>query len=289
MKRKIVGIVIFMLVATTVVSATNNTMKENNQPTSYSVDVPVWQKGDSWTYETHLTRYKYNQNGTLWYTLYHNYTSTLTITDDSGDNYTMKMTSKKNTGRATIGSFKLKFTPFTKLSGEWVIRKTDLAILRQTEQEKGFAFWLYGNIGFPILTQYTRTTEWINTPAWIYLPFPMTAGTPGTIPGYSFTYQEKCYLYWGLVKLFDWPVQNYTDSSHGYNCEMANITVPADTYDAYNVSVEYSYGLGRYTSWRYYVPDVGFVVKTYTNADWDTSGKPGMIYEDELVSFNYTP
>jgi hypothetical protein len=288
MKNKIVGIVVLMLVATTVVSATNINVKEKIQPTSSSVDVPVWTKGDSWTYESHMIRYKYDSNGTLWYTLYHNCTSTFTVTDDVGDNYTMKMTSTNNTGRVTIGSFRLKFTPFTKLSGEWIFRKTDLACLRESEQEKGFAFWLIGNI-LPIPTQYMHTIEWINTPAWVYLPFPMTAGTPGTIPGYSFTYQEKCYLYWGLVKLFDWPVQSYTDSPHGYNCEMANITVPAGTYDAYNVSVEFSYGLGHYTSWRYYVPEVGFYAKIYTNADWDTSGNPGTIYEDELVSFNYTP
>jgi hypothetical protein len=289
MKNKIVGIVILMLVATTVVSATNINVKKDIQPTASSVDVPVWKKGDSWTYESHEIRYKYDSNGTLWYTLYHNCTSTFTVTDDVGDNYTVKMTSTNNTGRVTIGSFRLKFTPLTKLSGEWVYRKTDLACLRESEREKGFAFWLIGNIGFPIPTQYMHTIEWINTPAWVYLPFPMTAGTPGTIPGYSFTYQEKCYLYWGLVKLFDWPVQSYTDSPHGYNCEMANITVPAGTYDAYNISVEFSYGLGHYTSWRYYVPEVGSYAKTYTNADWDTSGNPGTIYEDELVSFNYTP
>ena len=102
MKNKIVGIVILMLVATTVVSATNINVKEKIQPTSSSVDVPVWKKGDSWTYESHEIRYKYDSNGTLWYTLYHNCTSTFTVTDDVGDNYTVKMTSTNNRGGSLL-------------------------------------------------------------------------------------------------------------------------------------------------------------------------------------------
>jgi hypothetical protein len=289
MKRKIVGIVVLMLVATTVVSATNNiNVKEKIRPTTSSVDVPVWKKGDSWTYNFHEIIYKYTTNGTLWFTLYHNCTMINTITDDTGDTYTMKMTSTNNEGKTIISSYRLKFTPFTKLSGEWVYRKTDLACTLESDQEKGFAFWLIGNI-LPIPTQYTHTREWIMTPGWAFLPFPLTAGTAGTIPGYHLTYQEKCSLYWGLVKLFDGPATNYTQSPVPYHCEMANITVPASTYSAYNVSVELSFGFGHYSSWQYYVPEVGNTAKTYINGDWDTSGKPGTIYELELVSTTYTP
>jgi hypothetical protein len=286
MKKKIIGIFVCMLMATTVVSATNINVKKDIQLTPSGVDVPVWKKGDSWTYEFHETLYKYT-NGTLWYTLFHNCTITKTITDDTGDNYIEKVTSTNNKGSVIIGSIRLKFTPLTKFIQEYEFRKTDLACLREFEQEKGFAFWLIGNI-LPIPAQYMHVREWIFTPAWVWLPFPMTAGTPGTLPGGSFTYQEKCYLYWGLVKLFDWPAKSYTDSPHGYNCEMANITVPAGNYDAYNVSVDYSYGLGHYSRWEYYVPEVGNIAKTYINGDWDTSGKPGTIYEMELVSTTYT-
>ncbi len=54
MKRKFVGIVIFILVVTTVVSATNINMKENIQTTASSADVPVWEVGDTWTYDVHI-------------------------------------------------------------------------------------------------------------------------------------------------------------------------------------------------------------------------------------------
>jgi hypothetical protein len=289
MKKKIVGIVVLMLVATTVVSATNINVKEKIQPTSSSVDVPVWVKGDSWTYNYHEIIYKYRANGTLWYTCYYNDTETSTVTNDTGDSYTVKVNSTNNEGRATIGSIRLKFTRFTKSSGELVVRKTDLAGLRESDQEKGFAFLLIGKIGLPIPTQYMHFSEWNYTPAWVNLPFPMTAGTNGTFPGFSFTVQEKCYLYWGLFKLFDWPAESYTDLPIGYNCEMANITTPAGTFNAYNVSVESTYGLGHYSCWRYYLPDVGNLAKIYFNNDWDETGKPGTIFESELVSTTYTP
>jgi len=289
MKGKIIGIVVLMLVTTTVVSATNINVKEKIQPKSSSVDVPVWQKGDSWTYNYHEIKYRYDTNGTLWYTCYFNNTETLTVTDDTGSNYTVKWTSINNEGRATIGKIRLKFTPFTKFSGELIVRKTDLAALRESDQEKGFAFWLIGNIGFPIPTQYLHFREWIYTPAWVTLPFPMTAGASGTFPGLSYTYQEKCYLYWGLFKLFDWPAQSYTNSPIGYHCEMANITTPAGNFNAYNVSVETTYGLGHYFCWRYYVPEVGNLAKIYFSSDWDTNGNPGTIFGSELVSTTYTP
>jgi hypothetical protein len=288
MRKKIVGIVVLMLVATAVVSATNLNVKEKIQPISSSVDVPIWKVGDSWTYNWHELNYKYDTNGTLWYTSYHNCTLTMLVTDDTGDNYTQKWTSTNNEGRATISSYRLKFTPFIKYTGGLVCRKTDLAGLSEIHQEKGFAFWLIGNI-LPIPAQYNHLSEWIYKTAVIYLPFPMNAGTSGTFPSYQYSYQEKSLLYWGLISLFNWPAKNYTASSQPYHCEMANITTSAGIFNAYNVSEEKSYGLGHYSCWRYYVPEVGNQAKIHINSDWDTLGNPGTIVELELVSTTHTP
>lgn len=289
MKRKIIGMVVLLLVATTVVSATNGlTVKENIQPKKLSVDVPVWKKRDTWTYNFHELLYKYDANGTLWYKSYHNSTLTWEVTDDTGDNYTIKWTSTNNEGRATIGKYSLKYTPFTKYMGESIIRKSDLASLREVHQEKGLVIWLIGNI-LPIPAQYNHFQESNWNSGYRGLPFPFYAGTPGTIPGTYQIAREKASLYWGLIALFDHPEQEVYVSPTSYNCEMANITVPAGTYNAYNVSIDLSYGLGRYHCWRYYVPEVGQQVKFYINGDWDTTGKPGTIAELELVDFNYTP
>jgi len=268
----------------------SSTQKNNEMvnPTQYSVDVPVWKKGDSWTYNFHELEYKYDSNDTIWYKVYHNCTLTYKVTDATGDNYIIKATSTDNEGRVTIGKYQLKFTPFTKYLGETIIRKTDLAVLRDVQQKKGFVFWLVGNI-FPFPAQYNSVREANYTSGYQALPFPLNAGTPGTIPGTNQIVQEKGALYWGLISLFDRPAQTSFISPTDYNCEMANITVPAGIYNAYNVSIELHYGMGHYTSWRYYVPEVGWQAKLHFNADYDTSGKPGIIAELELVDFNYTP
>jgi hypothetical protein len=288
MRNKIVGIVVLMLVATTVVSATNMNVKEKIQPTSSSVDVPVWQKEDSWTYNYHWVNYKYDSNGTLWYTLNYNCTMTSVVTDDTGDNYTMKETSTNIDGRATIGKYQLKFTPFTKKTNDVIFQKIDLGCFSEIQQEKGLVFWLIGNI-LPFPAQYQHIFEYSDTPAYRFLPFPLNAGTNGTIPGGSQIWREKASLYWGLISLFDWPEKTNTYGGTHYHCEMANITVPAGTYNAYNVSIDLSYGLGRYHVWRYYVPEVGNQAKLYFSSDWDNTGKPGTIVEFELVSTTYTP
>jgi hypothetical protein len=100
---------------------------EMMSPAAYEVDVPVWENGDSWTYNIRSNEYRYTQNGTLWGVWYNNCTATIEVTDDTGDNYTMKMTSKNIEGMITLGSFRLKFTPFTKFTWEMIFRKTDLA------------------------------------------------------------------------------------------------------------------------------------------------------------------
>jgi hypothetical protein len=288
MKNKIVGIVVLMLVATTVVSATNINVKKNIQPAASGVDVPVLKKGDSWTYNEQYVNHLYTANGTLWYLLYHNCTSTYTVIDTTGTNYTVKMTSKNNEGRVTIGSFHYKFTKFTKFIREFTLNKTDLGFVSDSWQEKGPVLWLLFNI-VPIPAQYTDAWETIYSIPDPIFPFPLTAGTHGTLPNASFTYHEKCSLYWGLITLFKWPnLYGYTGEQN-YTCEMANITVPAGTYDAYNVSVVSTYGLGHSSSWSYYVPKVGSMAKQTIDSDADTSGNPGYIFKSELVSYSYTP
>jgi len=288
MKNKIVGIVILMLVATTVVSATNINVKKDIQPTTSGADVPVWKVGDSWTYNEQYHQIWYDTNGNISYIWYHNCTSTYSVTADTGDNYTVKLTSKNNEGSLTIGAYRLKFTPFTKLTQEMQFRKTDLAYVNIFKnQEKGLVIWLLGKISLPIPAQYSDTWESILTPQ-VFIPFPLTAGITGTLPRYTATGHEKMSLYWGLIKFidsdysFDYPALNYT-------CEMANITVPAGTYDAYNVSTDVYFGSSHNYSWTYYVPQIGFYAKQSIHNDWGATGKPTGIYEFDLVSTTYKP
>lgn len=283
MKKKIVGIVIFMLVATTVVSATNNiNVKENNQQKTCSVDVPVYKVGDSWTYNYHRIEYWYN-GATPWYKQYYNCSFTTTVTDDTGANYTFKLTSTNNEGRVTIGSFQLKYTKWTKLTCNMIERKSDLGELTETDQLKGPVLWLIGG-KLPFPAQYQWSGTWIFTPACLGLPFPFSAGSNGTIPGYTETVMEKCTLYWGLITLFNNPSKPYHINALPYHCKMTNVTVPAGTYNAYNVSVD----VPHYSSWNYYDPNVGMDVKYYMHSTTDTGALQYNIV-NELVSTTHTP
>jgi len=286
MKNKIVAIVILMLVATTVVSATNMNVKEKIQPTSVGADVPILAVGDSWTYNERYINRGYTENGTVWMLWYHNCTSTYTVTDDNGDNYTVKFTSTKNKGQLIWGTMRLKFTPFTKLTGEVILRKTDLAYVSDSYTEKGFVFTLIW-FGLPFPAQFSDIWGHSYTPPGIVFPFPLIAGTNGTLPNSSYMGHEKISLYWGLIKMFDGDLSGYFGEQN-YTCEMANITVPAGTYDTYNVSAESTPYGGYSSSWSYYAPEAGWFVKQYIYNE-DENGRPGWIFECELVNTTYTP
>jgi hypothetical protein len=287
MKKEIVGIVILMLVTTTVVSATNINVKETSQTTSSGVDVPVWNPGDSWTYNENYINHGYKEDGTLSMLWYHNCTSTYEIIDSTGDHYTVKMTSTNNEGSLMIGRIRLKYTPFTKLTGEISIRKTDLAWISESWTEKGFVLRLFGKIGLPFPAQFSDTWGHTYTPPLLILPFPLTAGTTGTFPNSTLEGHEKMSLYWGLIKIIDSDYSGYSGEQN-YTCEMADITVPAGNYDAYNVSVESTFGTEQTLLWTYYAPEAGWYAKQTYYEEYDI-GKPGWIFRCELVSTTYTP
>lgn len=287
MKKKIIGILVFMLlIATSIVSAT--TVKEENiETTSYQVDVPVWEVGDTWIYNEHYSSFWYQEDGTLILKWFHNCTSTYTVIDDTGDTYKVKLTSENNEGSLKVGRFRLKFTPFTKLTQELEHRKTDLAYVHVSHQEKGLVFWLIGKIGIPIPAYYRDIEEESYTPANELIPFPLTAGTNGTFSSFTSTGSIKMSLYLGLIKLINGEWLDFENPARDYTCEMANITVPAGTYDAYNISTDM--GSAKNFSYSYYVPEVGYIAKYSTHLELGDSGKPVMDWEHELVSTTYTP
>ena len=112
MKKKIIGIFVCMLmIATTIVTATN-VKEEKIETSSYKVDVPIWEVGDSWTYNEHYNEFTYGDEGEVLLAWYHNCTSTYTVTNTTGDSYTVKLTSKNNEGSFIIGPFRCLFQVF---------------------------------------------------------------------------------------------------------------------------------------------------------------------------------
>jgi hypothetical protein len=260
---------------------------ENMAPVNYGVDVPVWEKGDSWTINYYRTEFRYN-GSTLWFKHYHNCSLIFTVSDDSGANYTVKITTKNNEGRIIIDSYQLKYTKLTKFNAELIMRKTDLGQLSQTYQWKGPVFWLIGGtLPFPAQFQLGGTVSSI--PANVFLPFPFSAGDSGTLPAFHGEAEEKCVLYWGLITLINNPSAPYNQGTLPYHCEMANITVPEGNYNAYNVSIDIPIGVhGHYSNWEYYVPEKGYVIKQHISQT-DGGGRLQYNIEAELVSTTYTP
>ena len=291
MKKKIVGIVFLMLVTTMVGSVADFNVKENIQMTTSvvddPVDAPVWEIGDSWTYNEHYNQFGYRNDGSIFYRWYHNCTSTYTVTDDTGDTYTVKLTSENTEGSMIFGPYRLKFTPFYKITQEIEYRKTDLAYVHIFTQEKGPVIWLIGNIGIPIPAYYSDVWEASYAPANELFPFPLTAGKTGTFSSFTSTGYETLSLYFGLIKLYDYDWSDFEIPAKDYICEMASITVPAGTYEAYNISTDE--GSAQNFSYVYYVPQVGSYAKYSAHSELDDSGKPVMNYEYELVSTNYKP
>lgn len=293
MNRKILGILVATLLIATAVLPVVGTMnnKKINLMTSLNTesvaDVPVWEIGDSWTYNEHYNQFWYKSDGTPSLVWYHNCTSTCTVIDDTGDTYTVKLTSENNEGSLIIGPYRLKFTPFTKLTQELEHRKTDLAYVRVFHQERGPVIWLIGKIGVPIPAYYSDVEEEFFAPAWELIPFPLTAGKTGTFPSFTSTGNIKMSLYFGLIKLIDGDWSDFEIPARDYICEMASITVPAGTYDAYNISTDM--GSAQNFSYSYYVPQVGSYAKYSAHSELDDSGKPVKNYEHELVSTNYKP
>jgi hypothetical protein len=287
MKKKIVGILVCTLLIAAAVPAVGilNIKKQSNGTTSYEADVPVWEVGDSWTYNEHYNEFAYKNDGTILLAWYHNCTSTYTVKNITGDSYKLKLTSKNNEGSIIVGSIRLKYTPFTKLTQELEHRKTDLAYKSWLHQEKGFVFWLLGKIGVPIPAHFSLVTEASFSPAQELIPFPLTPGKTGTFSSYTITGHQKISLYFGLLKVSDSDFSNNI-SAQDYICEMTNITVPAGPYEAYNLSTDV--GSAQNYSYLYYVSEVGFIAKVSYHLE-DDSGKPVLNYEHELVSTNYTP
>jgi hypothetical protein len=290
--QKIIGILVMMLlIATTVlpVFGQDIDMKENKINNTIMLnaqaDVPVWEVGDSWTYNE-----KYCAIGSN-YAWFHNCTMVCTVIDDTGDSYTLEWVSENDEGSYTIeGYFRLKFTPYTRFIQETKHRKTDLAHESTNWQEKGPVIWLIGNLNFPLPAQFSDVMEETYSPADETFSFPITAGSSGTFPEYSYNGHQKVGLYWGLIKIVD---SDYSGNilTREYNCEMANIAVPAGTYEAYNISIEGNfYENQEYyrTTWTYYVPQLGYVAKQFHHLNYVSSGQYFYKYTNELVSTTYT-
>ncbi len=293
MKKKIIGILVCMLLIATFaipISALNKENTPTGTTTSQGVDVPVWEVGDSWTYNTEVYTAA-SPNVTDGMVAEGGGELTFEVVDDTGDTYKLKGTMKPMTGKIDLpGNIDMRITRLSSYIADLELQKTDLAILNYDLLMKAIVHLTLGPIPLPIPIQMQSSRKTEFSPALNLTPFPLNDGDSGTIGGFIVTEQSKVSMFWGLIPIsqdddLEWPLHECE-----YTCTFESIDVPAGTFDVYKVEADYHWGYeGDDTFYSYYAEEVGNVVKASLNIDF---GKTEVTYysmEMELVSTTYEP
>ena len=280
LRQKLVGIFVCMLLIATMAIPISALNKEYNAtPEPNSADVPTWEVGDSWIYEVH-----HAQREAINLSMGYNLSCELewTVVDDSGENYLLEGKAKSISAVGWVGTTGMVNSRFLTIKIEMRVGKTDLAIKSYNHTTKGYVFIKMGKlvIPIPIHAKLWRNTKF--TPHRQILPFPLLDGKNGT---FGSVFQENVWqttMIWGFVELENDNGSHYT-GEQDYTCNEEQITVPAGTYDTYNVTTTTPYC----SITNHYTSEVGNTVSLYTKEL--TLGKWWLILDYKLISTTYTP
>ncbi len=283
MKKKIIGIFVCTLLIATMaipISAMDREYILNFKPISKDADVPVWEVGDTWTYEMY-----YFQNGNLNESYSFEVVGDIIyeVVEDTGDTYKLEGSSAGDFNlKMNVGNMVLKPTMFLNIGTEIEIRKSDLALVKWHQFAKGIFLPRLGPIPIPLPVQVHATHTTTFDPAWSIMPFPLYDGKNGTLDPVDFIEEGKTTLYWGLIKIYDGESSWGFSSGLDYTCMEEQVTVPAGNFTAYNVSTEH----GSFRS--HYAEEVGNSVKQLIHINFSNE----VTYyhmELDLKSTTYTP
>jgi len=281
MKLKIIGVsVCILLISTIAIPVASITDIHRSRATSYIVEVPIWEKGDEWTYIfTESSKdypATYSISGNLKFK----------VMDDSGDSYILKATTRPR-GAFDLGDFGLKTTLFTSLTMRLQIRKADFGLESCNYKLKGILLVTIGPFTLPIPLQIVAHYNVEFDPTWVIMPFPLFDGKFGNLSGTEFVHTNFfLHMFWGLIPFYgpediSWPI-----TSVPYICSEDQITVEANTFDVYNVSAEWMEG-SRFVS--YYSEEVGNVAKEIIYIPYHGGGGVRYSLTLELKDWSYTP
>ena len=284
MKTKLVGVLVITLLIATMaipISAINKVNVHSPEPSLIYADAPIWQVNDSWTYEAEILE---NSDENASRVVNSIGEVTWTVVDDSGDIYILEGTVENFTSITSMGLIGFRSTKLASINAELRVRKADLGLIQYSYHIKGILLLTIFGIPLPIPVQMEswKTSEF--NPTWKIIPFPLFDGKSGTIEN-SINSEEWSYtLFWGLIPITEGS-NSWGFGELGYTCNAEQITVPADTYDVYNVSIE-----GYHTHYRtYYSPEVGNSVKQSIYITFEDG--PNLYHSEEMVlkSTNYIP
>jgi hypothetical protein len=204
MNTKILGILILMLLIAAMaipISALNKEHIPNTKPISKGADVPVWEVGDSWTYNMEIYTAA-AQNVTDGMVVEADGEITFKVADNTGDTYTLTSTAKPIMGTIdNPGNIDIRITRLSSYSAELELQKTDLAIITHDFTMKGIVLLTLGPIPLPIPLQMQSSRHTEFTPALNMIPFPLNDGDSGTIGGFTVAEHGETSMFWGLIPI----------------------------------------------------------------------------------------
>jgi len=290
MRKKIVGIFVIMLMIATLaipISAMNKEVKLENKPISIDADVPTWENGDSWTYNTHIY-HAAPENASVDMVLDVTGELIFEVVDDTGDIYTLEGFMKPMHGIVDLpGNIDMRITRFSSYESILEIQKSNLSIISYDETRKGIVLLTLGPIPLPIPIQIQTKLKTEFEPMWEVLPFPLFEGKMGDYEYCSMIKEGSTSMFWGLI-----PVESFKGSEGwvggSYECNEDTIIVEAGEYDIFNVSCITDFGNNaqdRYFS--NYAEDAGNIVHGLYHID-SFNGTTSFFIELELKSTTYT-
>jgi hypothetical protein len=291
MYKKLVGIFIMMLFIASLaipISALNKDYEHPVNPTGNSADVPIWEVGDSWTYDVIFYQNNTGPNLTLTYKLEGEYV--LTVIDDTGDSYTLEGVAKRLSGAIDLGTFGLKATRFVRAHTELRLRKADLGLEFWNQNLKGILFLTIGPITLPIPLQVNANVDVEFNPTWVITPFPLVDGKTGTFDVTELIHTNSYLtLFWGLIPVSEGDYAWHTPEMP-YSVNEEQISVEAGTFDVFYITGDYISGNYHDYYRTYYAPEVGNTVKQSINIDKsETMGETYYGLDFEMKSTTYEP
>jgi hypothetical protein len=293
MKTKIVGILVCMLLITTLaipISALNQDYELPVKPTGKTDDVPVWKVGDTWTYDM-----------TLYIAASPNVTDdmvaevsgelTYEVVDDTSDSYKLTGLMRPMIGTVDLpGNVDMRLTRLSSYSSNLEVNKADISIINHEFLMKGIVLLTLGPIPLPIPIQIQSWKLTEIDPAFNLMPFPLYDGKTGTLANSTITEQMETSLFWGLITVEKKDDIEFYTGDVDYTVASESITVEAGTFDVFNVSAELPFGEQGLDIYRsYYAEDIGNVAKSLIHIDYAETGETYYLMGLELKSTTYEP
>jgi len=279
MKNKIIGTFLFIILISAIVyPVTAITDFNKSQTILNDANIPIWEKGDQWTYnfiESRSQMFVYTLSGEL----------SLKVVEDSSDSYVLEAKTRPQ-GNFDMGGYGLKTTRLTFLTMRIQMRKTDLALEGFYYQIKGLLFITIGSITTPIPIQVAGSATVEFDPPWVIMPFPLYDGKSGELSEVEILNINVYFtLFWGLVSIYG--PQNYSIPYFPipYICSQEQINVEAGNFNVFNVSAEATDG-SKFVSC--YCEEVGNVVSEIILLPFG-GGRVQYSLTLELKDWSYTP